>query len=126
MGQRDMEKGAERPMDNAREAAIAADRALRRRALRGWLIVCAMAILFILYGFLAFFVIGDKGSPTWDYGSLPDVPAQSEYSTYPYRGGAPIPEPQHVNNMPQEAEAGIPAREIPAVPKMGPFQEEKH
>ena len=113
-------------MGDAGETAVTEDRALRRTALRGWLIVCAMAILFTLYGFLAFFVIGDKGSPDWDYGSIPDVPAQSEYSTYPYRAGAPIPEPQHVNKMPPEAEAGIPAREIPSVPQMGPFKEEQH
>ena len=121
-----MAKGAERPMSEAGRAVVTEDRALRRTALRGWLIVCAMAILFALYGFLAFFIVGDKGSPDWDYGSLPDVPAQSEYSTYPYGGGAPTPEPQHINKMPPEAEAGMPAREIPSVPQMGPFKEEQH
>jgi hypothetical protein len=123
MEQRDMEKGA---IGDAGEAAVTDDRSLRRTALRGWLIVCAMAILFTLYGFLAFFIVGDKGSPDWDYGSLPDVPAQSEYSTYPYSGGAPVPEPQHVSKRPPEAEAGIPAREIPPVPQMGPSKEEQH
>ena len=119
-----MEKGVERPIDEAREAAIAADRDMRRTALRGWIIVCALAVLFTLYGFLAFFVIGDKGSPDWDYGSLPDVPAQSEYSTYPYRGEAPSPEAQHVNQKPPQAEAGIPAQEIPPVPEKGRGKEE--
>jgi hypothetical protein len=120
MEQRDMPKGQEKPPDNAKETAVVADRNIRRMALRGWLIVCAIAILFTLYGFLAFFVIGDKGPPDWDYGSLPDVPAQSEYSTYPYGHGLPQPEPQHVNQKPPEAEEGIPAREIPSVPKEGP------
>jgi hypothetical protein len=92
----------------------------------GWLIVCAIAVLFTLYGFLAYFVIGDKGPPDWDYGSLPDVPAQSEYSTYPYRGHAAVqPEPQHVDRKPKEAETGLPAGYIPSVPEQGPIKEQK-
>ena len=120
MEQRDTPKGQDKSPDDAKEAAVVADRDERRIALRGWVIVCAIAILFTLYGFLAYFVIGDKGAPDWDYGSLPDVPGQSEYSTYPYRGGPMQPEPQHVNQKRPEAEVGIPAREIPPVPKEGP------
>ncbi len=120
-----MPRGQERPPDNAGEAAIGADRDRRRIALRGWLIVCAIAILFTLYGFLAFFVIGDKGPPDWDYGSLSDVPAQSEYSTYPYGGGPTQPGPQHVDEKRPQAEAGIPAGEIPPVPQDGPSKEEE-
>jgi hypothetical protein len=71
-----------------------------RTALRGWLIVCAISVAFVLYGFFAFFVIGDKGPPDWDYGSIPDVPAQSTYSTYPFRGDSVQPEPQHVDKRP--------------------------
>jgi hypothetical protein len=123
MEQRDTPKGQEKQPDDAREAAVGADRGQRRIALRGWLIVCAIAILFTLYGFFAFFIIGDKGRPDWDYGSLPDVPAQSEYSTYPYGGGPMRPEPQHVNQKPPEAESGIPAGEIPLVPQDGPGKE---
>ena len=92
----------------------------------GWLIVCAMAILFTLYGFLAFFVIGDKGPPNWDYGALPDVPAESVYSTYPYRGNTLNPEPQHVNQKPPEARPGISAGQIPKTPEMGPSKEQEH
>jgi len=77
-----------------------------RMNLRGWVIVCAVSVLFVLYGFFAFYVIGDKGPPDWDFGSLPDVPGESVYSTYPYRGGAVEPEPQHVSAKPGEVRTG--------------------
>ena len=80
---------------------------LRRLTLRGWIIVCAIAVLFIAYGFLAFFVIGDKGPPNWDYGSMKEVPAESVYSTYPYREHAGAPEAQHVDQRPADATMGM-------------------
>ncbi len=82
------------------EAEIEGGRKFSRLVFHGWLIVCGMALAFTLYGFFAFFVIGDKGPPDWDYGSVADVPGQSTYSTYPYRGRTEQPEPQHVNEKP--------------------------
>ncbi|MGD0230219.1 MAG: hypothetical protein ABSC19_07660 [Syntrophorhabdales bacterium] len=82
-----------------------------RPVVRGWLIVCTIAVLFVLYGFLAFYVIGDKGPPDWDYGSLPDVPGQSAYSTYPYRAGSLQPEPQHIGGAPPDAKTAPSAGE---------------
>jgi hypothetical protein len=120
-----MREGEEGSQNKAVEAGIDADRRLSRMALRGWLIVCAMAVLFTLYGFLAFFVIGDKGPPDWDYGALPDVPAQSAYSTYPYRDAALQPESQHINQKPPEAKTGMPAGQIPSVPEKGPGKEQE-
>ena len=119
-----MPEGRKELMEDARPAALGTDQDMRRLVLRGWLIVCAMAILFVLYGFLAFSIIGDKGPPDWDFGSLPDVPAQSEYSTYPYGGGPKEPEPQQINQKPPQAEAGIPSRDIPPIPEMGPSKGE--
>jgi len=115
-----MQEGQKRSPNSATEAGIEADRTFSRMVFRGWLIVCAIAALFTLYGFLAFFVIGDKGPPDWDYGALPDVPAQSAYSTYPYRGGVLQPEPQHINQKPPEAKTGIPAGQVPSAPEKGP------
>ena len=66
------------------EAETDEERKFRRMVFHGWIIVFAIAALFVAYGFLAFFIIGDKGPPDWDYGSIRDVPAQSVYSTYPY------------------------------------------
>ena len=102
------------------EDHVETDRGSHGVAIRGWLIVCAVAVLFTLYGFFAFLIIGDKGPPDWDYGSMPDVPAQSIYSTYPYRGESVQPEPQHIDKRPAEAETGLPAAQIPAAPLKGP------
>jgi len=49
--------------------------------LRGWIIVVAMAVLFLVWGFLIFFMVGDKGSPSWDFGVIKDIPGESPYST---------------------------------------------
>ena len=90
----------------------------------GWLIVCGIAIAFVLYGFFAFFVIGDKGPPGWDYGSLPDVPGESTYSTYPFReSGAPQPEPQHVDEKPAKEQADVSAGQGRTFPEKQPQQE---
>ena len=48
---------------------------------RGWLIVIAMAVLFLLWGFFVFFSVGDKGPPSWDFGVIKDIPGESHYST---------------------------------------------
>jgi len=71
---------------------------------RLWLIVCAIAVAFVLYGFFAFFVIGDKGPPDWDTGSVEDVPGASVNSTYPYRDPTVEPDPKHVAERPSKAE----------------------
>jgi hypothetical protein len=76
----------------------------RRRALRAWLIVWSMAVAFVLYGLLAFFVIGDKGPPDWDMGSVEDVPGASVYSTHPYEGLSSEPAPQNVSERPSKVE----------------------
>jgi flagellar basal body-associated protein FliL len=49
--------------------------------LRDWIIVVAMAVLFLVWGFLIFFMVGDKGSPSWDFGVIKDIPGESPYST---------------------------------------------
>jgi hypothetical protein len=76
----------------------------RRTALRGWLIVCAIAIAFVLYGFFAFHFIGDKGPPDWDAGAVQDVPGASLHSSAPFDEGSARPEPQHVSGRPSESE----------------------
>ena len=46
----------------------------------GWIIVVAMTLLFILWGFFIFFAVGDKGPPSWDFGVIKDIPGESPYS----------------------------------------------
>ncbi len=68
---------------------------------RGWLIVCGLALAFLIYGLVMFSVVGDKGPPDWSFGNVEDIPGESIYSTTPgVRGPSAIPEPQHVNQAP--------------------------
>lgn len=63
---------------------------------KGWLIVVGMAILFLCWGFLIFFLVGDKGPPPWDFGVVRDVPGEGLHSTVrPGEVGKPVP--QHVD-----------------------------
>ncbi len=72
-----------------------------RLVIQGWLVVIGLALALFIYGMFAFFVIGDKGPPEWDFGTIPDIPGQSVYSTTPgIRGPQAIPEPQHVSEKP--------------------------
>ena len=111
------------PVLSESEAELEEERKLRRMALHSWIIVCAIAVLFVAYGFLAFFIVGDKGSPDWDYGSVKDVPAQSVYSTYPYREHAGPPEAQHVDQRPADAKIGVSEKGKPATSDKRPEQE---
>ena len=47
----------------------------------GWIVVVAMAVVFILWGIFIFFSVGDKGPPSWDFGVIKDIPGESPYST---------------------------------------------
>ena len=75
---------------------------------KGWLIVCTLAILFLIYGVFMYFVVGDKGPPDWNFGNVEDIPGQSVYSTHPaVRGAACTPEPQHVSQKPPLSETAV-------------------
>ncbi len=79
-----------------------------RLIIRGWLVVCALAIAFFVYGMIMYSVVGDKGPPDWDFGTVEDIPGQSVYSTSPAVGGsAAVPEPQHVFQKPPLAEPDV-------------------
>ena len=70
---------------------------------RGWIIVAGIAVLFVIYGLFAFFVIGDNQPADWDFGAVKDTPGESVYSTYPYRDSTETPEGQHVKQRPPDA-----------------------
>jgi hypothetical protein len=68
-------------------------------------LVLTLAGFFLLWGFLLFYTIGDKGPPPWDFGVVPDIPGESVYSTHPSLiGTATEPEPQHVSQRPRSVE----------------------
>ena len=84
--------------------------------IKTWSIIVAIAAGFLAWGLLIYFVIGDKGPPSWDFSVVPDIPGQSTYSTYsplaPHGlvpGPEPTPvEPQHISgpvSRTQEMEA---------------------
>lgn len=54
-----------------------------------WIAIMLSIILF--KGFMAFFVVSDRGQPTWAYRPVRDIPAQSPYAAYQL-----LPHPQHV------------------------------
>ncbi len=111
--------GREKPEGRDVQQEVAGERHFKRQVLQGWVIVCAISVAFVLYGLFALFVVGDKGPPDWDFGAVEDVPGQSPYSTYPYEGGMPDPEPQHVYEKPASAAKGIPAGQRPSIPQKG-------
>ena len=47
----------------------------------GWVVVVAIAVIFILWGLFIFLTVGDKGPPYWDFGVIKDIPGESPYST---------------------------------------------
>jgi hypothetical protein len=65
-------------------------------------IVLAIAISFLAWGLFIFFSVGDKGSPSWDFGIVQDIPGESAFSTHP--PGSPGPDPQHVSQKPPRVE----------------------
>jgi hypothetical protein len=63
----------------------------RESALRTWVVVFLLVALILVKGAYAFFVVGDRGMPGWDFPVVADVPAESPYAEYEL-----LPHPQHV------------------------------
>lgn len=60
-------------------------------AFKTWTWIGAMLAIILFKGLLAFFVVNDRGQPTWDYRAVKDVPGSSAYAIYNR-----LPNPQHV------------------------------
>lgn len=58
----------------------------------GWLIIIAFSAAIMGYGWLVYSIIPD-GPRSWDFGQLPDTPAESIYSTEE-PGASPRPQRQ--------------------------------
>lgn len=56
-----------------------------------WITILFCVLIVLLQGMFAFYVVGDKGQPTWDYRPVKDVPGESPYAIYKL-----LPYPQHV------------------------------
>ncbi|NNG00067.1 MAG: hypothetical protein HKM93_11855 [Desulfobacteraceae bacterium] len=56
-----------------------------------WVIIFLLVSGIVSQGLYSFFVVGDRGQPTWDYRPVKDIPGESEYAVYRV-----LPYPQHV------------------------------
>ncbi|PIP35363.1 MAG: hypothetical protein COX20_11765 [Desulfobacterales bacterium CG23_combo_of_CG06-09_8_20_14_all_52_9] len=66
----------------------------RNGVFKTFLLIAAMVILILGKGFLAYYLIGDLGTPPWDFRPVKDVPAESPYAIYD-----PLPNPQHIQGV---------------------------
>jgi len=79
------------------------DNQQEKASIHSWIIILAMAFLFIAWGLFIFFMVGDKGPPLWNFGVVQDIPGQSAYSTHqPLSAAGGEPSPQHVSQRPLE------------------------
>ena len=56
-----------------------------------WAVILGLLAVILFKGAFAFFMIGDRGQPGWDYRPVPDTPGESPYAIY-----EPLLHPQHV------------------------------
>ena len=66
----------------------------KESALFAWSVVCLLVLLILAQGFFSFFVVTDRGPPTWDSRPVQDVPGQSPYAIYQL-----LPNSQHIRGM---------------------------
>ena len=63
-------------------------------SVKTWIIIALLLVIIIFKGGLAYFLIGDRGQPDWDYRPIQDVPGESPHAIFdPYH---PLPYAQHV------------------------------
>ncbi len=56
-----------------------------------WILILMLLLFILAKGFFVYLLVGDKGTPGWDYRPVPDVPGESPYAIY-----EPLPYRQHV------------------------------
>jgi len=56
-----------------------------------WMVLLLLVVLILLKGVFAFYTVGDRGQPGWDYRPVRDVPGESPYAMY-----ETLPYSQHV------------------------------
>jgi hypothetical protein len=47
-----------------------------------WVVVFLLVVIILVKGFFAFYVVSDRGQPTWDYRPVKDLPGESPYAIY--------------------------------------------
>jgi hypothetical protein len=84
----------------------------------GWILIVLLGLSLIVWGLLAYRLVRDRPRE-WDFGALPDVPAESAASSVEPAGGAPVP--RQLEPLPRSSPAG--GRSAPPAPS-GRSQEE--
>jgi len=56
-----------------------------------WIAVLLLVLWVFTKGFYAFWIVGDRGQPDWEFRPVLDTPSESPYAVYQL-----LPEPQHV------------------------------
>ncbi len=67
---------------------------LKESSFATWVVIFFLLAIILAKGLFSFFVVGDRGQPTWDYRPVKDVPGESPYAIY-----EPLPYPQHVRGQ---------------------------
>ena len=61
--------------------SVPSERRERREVLRGWVAIVLLTASILVYGFIVYRAVGDKGPPAWDFGTTAYAPGESPYST---------------------------------------------
>ncbi len=56
-----------------------------------WVVIFILVLYFLAYSLFTYMVVGVSGQPSWDMGTVKDIPAGSPYAIY-----KKVPYPQHV------------------------------
>ena len=67
------------------------ERITEESTLATWIVILLLTAGIVLMALFGFYVVGDRGQPSWDFRPARDVPAASPYVIY-----EPLPYPQHV------------------------------
>ena len=59
--------------------------------MRTWIMILVFVLIVVCQAALAYFLVGDRGQPDWDYRPVKDVPGESPYAMY-----ETLPYAQHV------------------------------
>lgn len=78
-----------------------------------WIVVILLLMWIFFKGGLAYFMIGDRGMPDWDYRPIRDVPGESYFAIYD-----PLPYIQHVRAPNSESWEPIPHHSMSGVEKV--------
>jgi hypothetical protein len=63
----------------------------KKGTLSAWIIIPLLVLIVLGQGAFAYYVVGDRGQPDWDYRPVADLPGESPYAIF-----QPLPYPQHV------------------------------